>query len=69
MKLLSLILMLLCGQLLGYDVKMRVIDDAGAPVAGAAVEVLFVNSSGSDVREGRSGSDGRMRRAAEVATA
>lgn len=58
MKSLSLILMLLCGQLLGYDVKMRVVDDTGAPVAGAAVEVLFVNSSGSDVREGRSGSDG-----------
>lgn len=58
MKSLSLILMLLCGQLLGYDVKMRVVDDTGAPVAGAAVVVLFVNSSGSDVREGRSGSDG-----------
>ena len=58
MKPLSLILILLCGQLLGYDVKMRVVDDTGASVAGAAVEVLFVNSSGSDVREGRSGSEG-----------
>lgn len=41
-----------------HEVKMRVVDETGAPVAGAAVEVLFVNSSGSDVREGRSGSDG-----------
>ena len=58
MKPLILILILLCGQLLGYDVKMRVVDDTGASVPGASVEVLFVNSSGSDVREGRSGSDG-----------
>ena len=41
-----------------HEVKMRVVDETGVPVPGAAVEVLFVNSSGSDVREGRSGSDG-----------
>lgn len=58
MKPFNLVVLLLFGQLLGYEVKMRVVDDTRAPVAGAAVEVLFVNSSGSDVREGRSGSDG-----------
>lgn len=50
--------LLCCGLVGRHEVKMRVVDETGVPVAGAAVEVLFVNSSGSDVREGRSGSDG-----------
>lgn len=59
MKPLKLILMLLCGQLFGHEVKMRVLDEKGVPVEGAAVEVLFVNSNGSNVRKGMSGKAGK----------
>lgn len=53
-----IVLLGLLGQLLGNEVKMRVVDDAGSAVAGAAVEVLFVNHNGSDVKKGTSGKDG-----------
>lgn len=59
MKPCNLIVLLgLFGQLLGNEVKMRVVDDAGSAVAGAAVEMLFVNHNGSDVKKGTSGKDG-----------
>jgi hypothetical protein len=58
MKPFNLIVLLLFGQLLGYEVKMRVVDDTGAPVAGTAVEVLFVNYNGSNVKRGMSGRGG-----------
>jgi hypothetical protein len=41
-----------------HEVKMRVVDETGVPVAGAAVEVLFVNGSGSDVKRGTTGRGG-----------
>ena len=53
-----IVLLGLFGQLLGNEVKMRVVDDAGSAVEGAAVEVLFVNHNGSDVKKGTSGKDG-----------
>lgn len=52
------VMMLLCVQLVAFEVKVRVVDEAGAPVAGAAVEVLFVNYNGSDVSTGMSAGDG-----------
>ncbi len=42
-----------------HSVKMRVVDETGTSVPGADVEVLFVNSGGSDVRKGRTGGDGQ----------
>ena len=41
-----------------HEVKMRVVDETGVPVAGAAVEVLFVNHNGSDVKKGTTGRGG-----------
>lgn len=58
MKPFNLIVLVLFGQLLGYEIKLRVVDDTGAPVAGAAVEVLFVNYNGSNVKRGMSGRGG-----------
>jgi hypothetical protein len=58
MKPLHFFLLLLCARLLGYDVRVRVVDEAGASVAGAAVAVLFINYNGCDAKKGMSGSGG-----------
>ena len=60
MKPLSLILMLLCGQLFGHEVKMRVVDDTGAPVAGAMTKIIFIDHRSERVAVGVSGPDGRF---------
>jgi hypothetical protein len=50
---------LVCCELVGrHEVKMRVVDETGVPVVGAAVEVLFVNHNGSDVKKGTTGRGG-----------
>jgi len=43
---------LLCVQLLGYEVKVRVVDEAGAPVAGAAASVYFLHPRNDDHKGG-----------------
>ena len=37
----NLFMLLFFGQLFGNEVKMRVVDEAGAPVAGATTETVF----------------------------
>jgi hypothetical protein len=58
MKPLNLLLLLLYARVLAYDIKLRVVDETGVTVAGAAVSVLFVNYDGSSVRRGTSGVGG-----------
>lgn len=60
MKPFNLIVLLLFGQLLGYEVKMRVVDDTGAPVAGAMTKIIFIDHRSERVAVGVSGPDGRF---------
>lgn len=53
------VLLLLCVQLVAFEVKMRVVDDAGAPVAGALSEIVFENYGQEVIRSGLSDSWGR----------
>jgi len=55
----SLVMLLLFGQLFGNEVKMRVVDEAGTPVAGATTEIVFVSYNAEKVRAGLSDSEGR----------
>lgn len=59
MKPFNLIVLLLCGQLMGYEVKMHVVDETGAPVAGATAEIVYVSYNGEKVHAGLSDSEGR----------
>jgi hypothetical protein len=47
-----LFLTLLIWPLFGYEVKVRVVDETGAPVVGAKPAIYFVNSINDDKREG-----------------
>ena len=61
MKNLTLILMLVCGQLLAAEVKVRVVDETGAPVSGAETKIIFVDyRSKSAVYVGNSDRNGRF---------
>lgn len=55
----NLIVLLLCSQLLGYEVKMHVVDETGAPVAGATAKIVYVSYNGEKVHAGLSDSEGR----------
>jgi hypothetical protein len=52
------IVMLLCVQLMGYEVKMRVVDETGAPVAGAMTKIIFIDHGPETVHVGVSSRDG-----------
>lgn len=52
------IVMLLCVQLMGYEVKMRVVDETGVPVAGAMTKIIFIDHGPETVHVGVSGLDG-----------
>lgn len=58
-KTMILFMNFVCCWLYGHEVKVRVFDDAGRPLSGASVAILFVNYDGSDVREGVADSDGK----------
>lgn len=47
--------------LLGYEVKVNVVDEAEAPVTGAEVKIIFGSYSSEDVNKGISDNDGRYR--------
>jgi hypothetical protein len=49
---LLLFLTLLIWPLFGYEVKVRVVDETGAPVVGAKTAIYFVNSIHDDKRDG-----------------
>jgi len=55
----NLFMLLFFGQLFGNEVKMRVVDEAGAPVAGATTETVFVSYNAEKVHAGLSYSEGR----------
>ncbi len=58
-KTIILFMNFVCCLLYGYEVKVRVVDDAGSPLSGASVAILFVNYDGSDVHDGVADSDGK----------
>jgi hypothetical protein len=60
-KLLSLFLISLSWPLCGYEVTVRVVDDAGVAVAGSDVGVVFGSYGSEDINKGKSDKDGRYR--------
>jgi hypothetical protein len=57
-KLLNLIALLFSVQLLGYEVKMHVVDDTGAPVARVMTKIVFIDHRSERVDVGFSSPDG-----------
>jgi hypothetical protein len=55
-----LLCVLLNWSLPAYEVKVRIVDETGAPVVGANASILFVNYDGSDVRNGHARSGGEF---------
>jgi hypothetical protein len=61
MKTLTLILLLIGSKLLAAEVKVRVVDETGAPVSGAETKIIFVDyRSKSAVCAGNSDRNGRF---------
>ncbi len=53
---------LVCCELVGrHEVKMRVVDETGMPVAGSDVKVVFGSYGTEDINKGKSDKDGRYR--------
>ena len=51
-KSLKWVLLMACSQVVAKEVKIHVIDDLGAPVAGAKSSIFFVNSRNDERRDG-----------------
>lgn len=60
-NLLSLFLISLSWPLCGYEVTVRVVDDAGVAVAGSDVGIVFGSYGSEDINKGKSDKDGRYR--------
>jgi hypothetical protein len=60
MKSLALFLALLSAHLMGYEVKMRLLDEAGNPVVGAMTKIIFIDHGPETVHVGSSDLEGRF---------
>ena len=60
MKPFNLILLLILGQLVAREVKVRVMDELGSPVVGAKSSIYFVNARHDDLRAGLTNINGEF---------